>query len=346
MNAGSPDIRLSEREGRGAWKCLMEGSSSSDRYMERCALATELAQVLDTVRQLEAQMGAKGVADDGGERCRALVSSMRSSVDRSIHIAMSSCCAPGAPGTPPSAEGSPRSGGSDQGADSRCRGANAAGQCKKRKALPKWSTQVRVNSVQDVGPLDDGFSWRKYGQKDILGAKYPRAYFRCTYRHTLSCHASKQVQRADGDPLLFDVVYHGNHTCAQCNSLQRPRHAESGEQWQPQPTGGQELSSIISVGLKDEGLAKGLLDTPFSFQSKPAGAAETVAGGAPNSDFPAGCAFTASPFVSPATSEHQVVRNVPDVEVELTSTTDSQMADMDFMLQLADADFLDNSRYF
>ena len=24
------------------------------------------------------------------------------------------------------------------------------------------------------GPLDDGFSWRKYGQKDILGAKYPR----------------------------------------------------------------------------------------------------------------------------------------------------------------------------
>jgi hypothetical protein len=110
----------------------MEGSSSSDRYMESCALATELAQVLDTVRQLEAQMGAKGVADDGGERCRALVSSMRSSVDRSIHIAMSSCCVSGAPGSPPSAEGSPRSGGSDQGADSRCRGANATGQCKKR----------------------------------------------------------------------------------------------------------------------------------------------------------------------------------------------------------------------
>ncbi|KAK1666143.1 hypothetical protein QYE76_054302 [Lolium multiflorum] len=345
MNAGSPDIRPSEGEVRGAWKCLMEGSSSSDRYTERCALATELAQVLDTVRQLEAQMGAKGIADDGGERCRALVSSMRSSVDRSIHIAMSLCCAPGAPGpgSPPSAEGSPRSGGSDQGADSRCRGANAAGQCKKRKALPKWSTQVRVNTVQDVGPLDDGFSWRKYGQKDILGAKYPRAYFRCTYRHTQSCHASKQVQRADGDPLLFDVVYHGNHTCAQCNSLQRPRHAASGEQWQPQPAGagGQEVSSIIPVGLKDEGLVKGLLETPFSFQSKPACAADTGGGGAPNSDFPAGCTLTASPFVSPA-----VVRNVPDVEVELTSTTDSQMADMEFMLQLADADFLDNSRYF
>lgn len=24
------------------------------------------------------------------------------------------------------------------------------------------------------GPPDDGYSWRKYGQKDILVAKYPR----------------------------------------------------------------------------------------------------------------------------------------------------------------------------
>lgn len=308
---------------------------------ERCALATELAQVLDTVRQLEAHMGVKGGAN-GGETCRALVSSMRSSVDRSIRIAMSSCCVEGrvlgAPESPPpSADGSPRSGGSDQAADSRCRGADAAGQYKKRKTQPKWSTQVRVNSVKDVGPLDDGFSWRKYGQKDILGAKYPRAYFRCTHRHTQGCYASKQVQRAHGDPLLFDVVYHGNHTCAQgkhCNS-QRPQPAASGEHWQPQPqpAGGQER---ISVGLKAEGGAPGVA-APFSFPSKQARAHT-------GSDFPAGCAITASPFMSPATSECKVgCRNVPDPE--LTSTTESPMGDMDFMLQLSDADFLDNSRY-
>lgn len=114
----------------------MEGgssSSSSDRYAERCALAAELARVLDTVRQLEAHMG--GPADDGGERCRALVSSMRSSVDRSIRIAMSCCVVTGAPESPPSADGSPRSGGGldDHAADvSRCRAANAGGQSKKR----------------------------------------------------------------------------------------------------------------------------------------------------------------------------------------------------------------------
>lgn len=44
-----------------------------------------------------------------------------------------------------------------------------------RKMQPKWSEQVRVSSGTSLeGPPDDGNSWRKYGQKDILGAKYPR----------------------------------------------------------------------------------------------------------------------------------------------------------------------------
>ena len=44
-----------------------------------------------------------------------------------------------------------------------------------RKILPRWTDQVRVNSETGLeGPHDDGYSWRKYGQKDILGAKYPR----------------------------------------------------------------------------------------------------------------------------------------------------------------------------
>uniref|UniRef100_A0A0E0GG08 WRKY domain-containing protein n=1 Tax=Oryza nivara TaxID=4536 RepID=A0A0E0GG08_ORYNI len=90
---------------------------------------------------------------------------------------------------------------------------------KRRRKTVRWKTQVRVSSVQDVGPLDDGYSWRKYGLKDILGAKYPRSYFRCTHRNTQGCVATKQIQRRDGDPLLFDVVYHGDHTCSERASL-------------------------------------------------------------------------------------------------------------------------------
>ncbi|GFP82561.1 probable WRKY transcription factor 41 [Phtheirospermum japonicum] len=45
---------------------------------------------------------------------------------------------------------------------------------KKRKLQPIWTEQVRVNSENGLdGPSDGGYSWRKYGQKDILGAKYP-----------------------------------------------------------------------------------------------------------------------------------------------------------------------------
>ena len=31
----------------------------------------------------------------------------------------------------------------------------------------------------------------------------------------MGCLATKQVRRTDEDPMLFDVVYHGTHTCVQ-----------------------------------------------------------------------------------------------------------------------------------
>lgn len=42
--------------------------------------------------------------------------------------------------------------------------------------LPKWTEKVRINPERGLeGPhQDDVYSWRKYGQKDILGAKFPR----------------------------------------------------------------------------------------------------------------------------------------------------------------------------
>lgn len=84
---------------------------------------------------------------------------------------------------------------------------------KRKRITQSRRMQVRVGSVQDMGALDDGFSWRKYGQKDTIGSAYPRAYFRCTHRHTKGCPATKQVQRTSNDPLLFDVVHYGEHTC-------------------------------------------------------------------------------------------------------------------------------------
>ncbi|XP_010540363.1 PREDICTED: WRKY transcription factor 55 [Tarenaya hassleriana] len=62
-------------------------------------------------------------------------------------------------------------------------------------------------------PPDDNYTWRKYGQKEILGAKFPRAYYRCTHQKLYNCPATKQVQRLDHDPFTFRVTYRGSHTC-------------------------------------------------------------------------------------------------------------------------------------
>ncbi|KAM0866579.1 hypothetical protein ACQ4PT_042533 [Festuca glaucescens] len=172
--------------------------------MEDTALASELDRLQAMARELEASVLDKNTPAAARELCGELAAS----VDRAVRLAGSGGGGIAGPGKN---NGQPRN------------------SCRKASAAAKVRKQVRVASVQDTAPLDDGRSWRKYGQKDILGAPYPRAYFRCTHRHTRGCQATKQVQRAAGDPLLFDVVYHGDHTCAQAPALS----LLSAEQQQP-----------------------------------------------------------------------------------------------------------------
>ncbi|KAK1698625.1 hypothetical protein QYE76_015322 [Lolium multiflorum] len=179
--------------------------------MEDMALASEL----DRLQAMARELGAQVDNNDAPAAARELCGALAASVDRVVRLAGSNGNA-----VPGKNNGQPR--------NSSRKAATAA----------KTRRQVRVASVQDTAPLDDGLSWRKYGQKDILGAPYPRAYFRCTHRHTRGCQATKQVQRAAGDPLLFDVVYHGDHTCSQADA---PLRLISPEQ-QP-PASGQEQGS-------------------------------------------------------------------------------------------------------
>ncbi|RRT53972.1 hypothetical protein B296_00020141 [Ensete ventricosum] len=104
-----------------------------------------------------------------------------------------------------------------------------------RKTLPKKKIQVRVGSGGVAAALDDGYSWRKYGNKNILGSKHSRSirfpcrsYYRCRDRNTKRCFATKQVQRSDEDPQAFDVIYHGTHTCRR--GLQMPTTTSVSEQ--------------------------------------------------------------------------------------------------------------------
>ncbi|KAI3884749.1 hypothetical protein MKW92_005694 [Papaver armeniacum] len=92
--------------------------------------------------------------------------------------------------------------------------------CKKTKTVPRWTEQVRVCEQTGLeGPIEDGFSWRKYGQKDILGTRHPRGYYKCAYKNAQDCLAMKQVQRSDEDTSIFNVTYRGKHTCTEAEHL-------------------------------------------------------------------------------------------------------------------------------
>ncbi|KAG2325641.1 hypothetical protein Bca4012_040140 [Brassica carinata] len=76
---------------------------------------------------------------------------------------------------------------------------------KRKKRADTWTVESTL--------LEDAFSWRKYGKKEILNAKFPRSYFRCTHKYSQGCKATKQVQKLELEPRMFSITYIGNHTC-------------------------------------------------------------------------------------------------------------------------------------
>ncbi|XP_022748173.1 probable WRKY transcription factor 49 [Durio zibethinus] len=55
---------------------------------------------------------------------------------------------------------------------------------------------------------DDGYKWRKYGQKLIKNSPNPRSYYKCTNPR---CSAKKQVERSRDDPDTLIITYEGLH---------------------------------------------------------------------------------------------------------------------------------------
>ncbi|XXG42261.1 hypothetical protein AAC387_Pa01g2580 [Persea americana] len=184
---------------------------------------------------------------------------------------------------------------------------------KKRKMQPKWSEQVRVSSGPSLeGPPDDGNSWIKYGLKDILGAKYPRAYYRCTHRNVQGCAAKKQVQRSEEDPSIFQVMYQGHHTCMQATNVIRgasPASPELKEQQQPQQ--GVLLNFTTGLKVRTEDLdTQGVNSSSFFPHASTQGA--NVGGcifSSSSLDNPFMSTFS-SPFMSPATSGSNYLSSV------------------------------------
>ncbi|CAK7339996.1 unnamed protein product [Dovyalis caffra] len=99
---------------------------------------------------------------------------------------------------------------------------NKRGCYKRKKISQSWTTVCPT--------IEDGHGWRKYGQKEILNAKYPRSYFRCTRKHDQGCKATKQVQRMEENPDMYHTTYIGHHTCR--DILKAPQMITDSDPWE------------------------------------------------------------------------------------------------------------------
>ncbi|KAL8097596.1 putative WRKY transcription factor 43 [Apium graveolens] len=78
---------------------------------------------------------------------------------------------------------------------------------KQKNKNKKQRFAFQTRSQVDI--LDDGYRWRKYGQKAVKNNAYPRNYYKCTHQ---GCNVKKQVQRLDKDETVVVTTYEGVHT--------------------------------------------------------------------------------------------------------------------------------------
>ncbi|KAL1199097.1 putative WRKY transcription factor 75 [Cardamine amara subsp. amara] len=84
-------------------------------------------------------------------------------------------------------------------------GCSRSMESKKKGKKQRYAFQTR----SQVDILDDGYRWRKYGQKAVKNNKFPRSYYRCTYG---GCNVKKQVQRLTVDQEVVVTTYEGVHS--------------------------------------------------------------------------------------------------------------------------------------
>ncbi|KAJ7953895.1 WRKY transcription factor protein [Quillaja saponaria] len=81
---------------------------------------------------------------------------------------------------------------------------------KSRKKGQKRIRQQRFAFMtkSEVDHLEDGYRWRKYGQKAVKNSPFPRSYYRCT---NSKCTVKKRVERSSEDPTIVITTYEGQH---------------------------------------------------------------------------------------------------------------------------------------
>ncbi|CAI5982745.1 unnamed protein product [Closterium sp. NIES-65] len=107
---------------------------------------------------------------------------------------------------------------------------------------PKLVVELRSN----MELLDDGYRWRKYGQKVVRGNPNPRSYYKCTHA---GCTVRKHMERAVTDPCVVVTSYEGRHCHAMPGPVFSPPPAERNS---PVAAGGDSGTLSTAAGSRND----------------------------------------------------------------------------------------------
>ncbi|CAN0926570.1 Probable WRKY transcription factor 49 [Linum grandiflorum] len=146
------------------------------------------------------------------------------------------------------------------------------------------------------GISDDGYKWRKYGQKSIKNSPYPRSYYKCTNRR---CSAKKQVERSRDEQDTLIITYEGLHLHFAYPYFQlTPAASAAGEDHPPPPPKRPKMTTSPEAEAEAE-QSQGLLEdvVPFVIRN-PAAVVDSVSNLLLGSN---SCSSSSSPLASSST---------------------------------------------
>uniref|UniRef100_A0A061REW8 WRKY transcription factor 33 n=1 Tax=Tetraselmis sp. GSL018 TaxID=582737 RepID=A0A061REW8_9CHLO len=95
--------------------------------------------------------------------------------------------------------------------------------------------------------LEDGYRWRKYGQKLVRGNKFPRSYYKCTHSN---CGVRKHIERSGQDSRYIIATYEGihNHKLPPSGSVPASKRSSSRRSGEG-PSTRRQQSAAVSAAL-------------------------------------------------------------------------------------------------
>ena len=108
---------------------------------------------------------------------------------------------------------------------------------------------IRTLPATTIGrSSEDGYNWRKYGQKQVKGSEYPRSYYKCNHAN---CLVKKKIECAH-EGQITEIIYKGthNHPKPQPSCGAPPGPASSLDEM-PEMDEGESVQKNTKSGLKD-----------------------------------------------------------------------------------------------